>query len=316
MIDTVFMFMPTSQSKVLDISSFTKGCREIKSQEGKTCIKGYVDNILINSSSNGINIRGSLSEFFYPNNIYTLRRSDIKEVIEKLSDITGIKIDEAIITRIDIAEQFNLKHPINRYLSLLGECSRFKRIQCTEDTVYYNSGKTKAPPRQMCFYDKIKDMQAKNKAIPEICKGLNMLRYEMRYRGDLKRQFEENKTVRASSLYSLRLYTKLVYLWNDNYKNISKMDNFNSGAIDKDSIKTVDDGVKAALSLLLNKTDPDFIQQLISSFKDESIYNRPEYYTRLKNRLIDISKNMPFSKGDNIIDELNSKINNTVECIR
>lgn len=197
---------------------------------GETVISGTFDDFRITVNKNGVNIKnGSLCKWYLGDNFQTLGRSDVQRAIEKLSDTLHLPVDEATITRLDIAQNFKVNYPVNVYYNHLGEMKYCKRSPITNgagleiEGLYYflnNRGGL------LVFYDKIKEQKAKRQEINELYKNNNILRYEQRYFKHLPKSFNVER-VTGAMLYKEKFYIGAIDRWRDNYRAIKKINDIN-----------------------------------------------------------------------------------------
>jgi hypothetical protein len=190
--------------------------------ENGQVITGTLNNYKISVSQNQLKIKdGSLCKFYLGDNFQTLGRKDTKQAIEKLSDALHLSIKEAIVTRLDIAQNFILKHPVSVYLNHLGELKIGKRSMCAGSSLYYYQSKG-----LLIFYDKVKEQKEKGNTIPELFSNRNTLRYEQRYRQALNKTFEVEK-VTGALLFDETFYKGVIDRWRDHYRKIKKINDIN-----------------------------------------------------------------------------------------
>lgn len=184
---------------------------------GEEVITGSIDNLKISISRYQVKIKdGSLCKWYLGDNFKTMGRQDTQRAIERLSDILHLSIDKATIIRLDIAQNFIVKHPIEVYLNHLGELRHSKRLQEPSGIYYHKNGE------RLCFYDKNREQKNKGGLIPELYKDRNVLRYEQRYLGRLNARLGVIE-VTGALLYDERFYMGLINRWWNTYKDISKI---------------------------------------------------------------------------------------------
>ena len=116
---------------------------------GMEVITGNVGNLKVSINRYQVKIKdGSLCKWYLGDNFKTMGRQDTQRAIERLSDILHLPIDKATIIRLDIAQNFIVKHPIEVYLNHLGELRRSKRLQEPSGIYYHKNGE------RLWFYDK------------------------------------------------------------------------------------------------------------------------------------------------------------------
>lgn len=186
----------------------------------------YNGNIVITGELNGLKVvvnnyqmkvkDGSLCKWYLGNNFNTMNRRDTQMAVEKLSDVLHLPMSKAIITRIDIAQNFIMKYPCDVYLSHLGTLKQAARIEQPSSLYYQQASST------LCFYDKIKEQKKHHDAIPELFRDRNVLRYEQRYIGRLSKQLEVEE-ITGALLYDEVFYMGLIDRWQNKYRSINKV---------------------------------------------------------------------------------------------
>jgi hypothetical protein len=196
---------------------------------GEYIISGILGNTLNNNyykitvSNRDVNIKnGSLCKYHLGDNFKTMTMSSTRTAIERLSDTLHLPIEKATVTRLDIAQNFIVKNPVQDYYNHLGELSNSKRSPITNGTgniegVYYFKRLG-----LLLFYNKLKEQRDKGQPIPEIYQDRNVLRYEQRYQKNLAKSFNVER-VTAAMLFDEAFYINVTNLWKENYFNIKKI---------------------------------------------------------------------------------------------
>lgn len=189
-------------------------------------VTGELNGYKITVNNRGVNIKdNSLCKYHLGDNFKSLGRSDTKQAIQSLSDALHLPIEKATVSRIDIAENIIVQHPIDVYYSHLGELKHGKRstVQSNneiEGLYYYQSNGL------LVFYNKIKEQKAKGQPIPDLFKNSNVLRYEQRYRKRLPKTFGVER-VTGAMLYDERFYMGIIDRWKKSYFDIKKINDTN-----------------------------------------------------------------------------------------
>lgn len=184
---------------------------------GEDVITGTLDNLKISVSQWQVKIgEGSLCKFLLGDNFQTMGRANIKRAIEKISDSLHLDISQAEVKRLDVAENFIVRHPPRIYFNHLGMLHNAKRLPHPEGLYYSKRAKI------LCFYDKVREQKSKGEPIPELYQSCNVLRYEQRYMGRLGEAFKR-EAVTASTLYDEGFYIELLNRWRDDYRAINKI---------------------------------------------------------------------------------------------
>ena len=188
---------------------------------GSLVISGSLNGYKITVSERCVNvIDGSLCKFYLGDNFQTLNRSDAKKAIEKLSDTLHLPFEQATVSRIDVAQNFIVKHPTEVYFNHLGEYLHNKRLVQPNGLYYTN------PKGLLIFYDKVKEQKDKGQKIPELYKDSFTLRYEQRHKARLKDTFKAER-VTGAMLYDEAFYMNIIDKWQEAYKRIEKINDVN-----------------------------------------------------------------------------------------
>lgn len=178
-----------------------------------------------------IRLEGSLCKFWYGNNLQTLTRQQTQGAINRLIEILQTDITKARVTRLDLGANLLVSGSCCEYLSMLGECGRYKRgWNYREQTQSY-----KLKARELIVYDKIRESKDKGLQIPIEFKGQNLLRVEYRIFGHIAKQIGWNSVVRLGDLYKGDFYSFVVDKWKDEYYKINKLKDQVMGTIKNDS---------------------------------------------------------------------------------
>jgi len=189
---------------------------------GKIVLAGDLSNeFKVTVKNDCIKLDGSLCKYYLGDNFQTLGRGDTKRAFEKISDTLRLPIDKATVYRLDIAQNFILKHPLENYFNHFGKLKYGGRSPITRDGeiegMYYYQSKG-----LLVFYDKVKEQTVKRRHIPELYQNRNVLRYEQRYTKRLPKALNiENVT--AATLYDEKFYIDVINRWRDNYFAIQKI---------------------------------------------------------------------------------------------
>ena len=151
-------------------------------------------------------------------------------------------------------------------------------------------------------------LQNRGGKIPDIYKGQNVLRYEIRFNSRLPAQLKEN-TVKAQTLYDRKFYNKMLKIYANRYYSIHKSKQID---MDTSNIKTVSDAFNLYTAKLLNEEKEGQISDYIASLKESNAFNDTKYYTRLKRKFKDVTSLKYQAKNNDLIKELDNEINNLI----
>jgi hypothetical protein len=310
MYDTVNMWLDWYKVGNYNLSTITNKLTNQIEKHSKdfNSITGNINNYKVGLYETGISLKGSICKYYNNDNLHTLTRSGMQRAIEKMSDDLSLPIQLATIRQVDLSTHFIMTREPHEYYNYLGAKQYFKRVQATNNTLYYNTN-----ARQIIFYDKIKEAKSKKVEIPMIYKNENLLRYEIRHKGRLNKQFNLPE-VTAQTLYNEQFYIKLIDIWVNEYLNIEKINKLTINNMEQ--IKTVKNAEEMIFGILLNKIGQSEIESLISDFKANHVYTDPKYYTRLKNKLKTLANKPNISDRSELIEELNRNIKSIKEHYR
>lgn len=312
MYDSVDFKINSNEVKGIDFLSEIPCCfdnvAEHHYSDGKTTITGTLENYKISVSNECVKIgNGSLCKYYLGNNFDTMTREYTRMAIEKLSDTLHLPIDQAQITRIDVAQNLILEHPTEVYWNHLGASYPNKRL-LQSDGLYY-----KNPRGLLVFYDKIKEQKKKRQTIPELYRDKNVLRYEARYTNRLNNTFKVNQ-VTGSLLYDEAFYSGLMNRWEDSYKAINKI---NDVTINFEAMKTKREFNIMGILSLVEKVGGEMamIDQINESYKIGKLTKRQAFDLRKSTKEACKLKDGITIESD-VIKELNNKVEETCKNYR
>lgn len=308
MFDTVNFWIDRAMvgGEPFTIAQYLTGITEYSNARGYS-ISGKAGDYSIYLNESGISMKGSLPKFLLSDNIHTLSRAGARDAITKLSDEIHLPIKLAKVTRVDVSTVLPMKREPNEYYPLLGNKPHFKRLQATENTLYYNTIK-----KQLIFYDKKAEAKAKGVIIPAGFEGANLLRIEARFLSRLSKQFNLTE-INGATLTDEKFYTGMVKRWGDEYFSIDKLKSLS--IMDATNIKTVTDGKNMAFAMLLQKEGQSFIDAYIAELKAKKTYTDPKSYTRVKKGLNELIAASTATDQNELIKELDQAVNEiTMNC--
>lgn len=227
---------------------------------GVPCISGNLSGLKVWVSQSAVRVKdGSLCKFYLGDNFKTLGRRDTQRAIEMLSDMLHLPMDRADITRIDVAENMIMKHPVSVYLNHLGQLARATRLP-EPSGLYYRIG-----DECLCFYDKPKEQKNHHNQIPQLYQDRNVLRYEQRYLNRIAARLKEER-ITGGTLCAEQFYIKLLINWRDRYKAITKI---NDVTLNFDAMTTKQQLYKMGLLALAEKVGGqlELINQIVEAKK-------------------------------------------------
>ena len=290
-----------------DVSKFLDRAKDqIDHETGEVCTFGSLEGLKVSIYTGGISIIGSLAKYLYPNNIYPLDRHTTAQAIEKLSDSLHINLNDAKVTGLEFGTQFVMAHPVENYLSKLGDMPKLLRYHFDVGTLYYKP-KGKQQLKVFAFYDKKADAVAKNMALPVGFDEANLLKYEMRINGRLPQPLGVPE-VTAATISEKPFYRLMVKRYQESYFAISKNNQIKTDVMDE--IKTVSDAFDVLVARLISQSDQSQITAFLEELKDAKVFGDRKCYTRLKKKIIEVANKASVSISDEDIKELDDEIKN------
>lgn len=310
MYDTVNMWLEWSKVGNVNLSTITKKLNNCLEHKGGNfnSFTGNLNNYKVGIYETGISLKGSICKYFTNDNLQTLTRSGMERAIEQMSDELSLPVNLARINQVDLATHFIMNRTAPEYYPYLGDKRYFKRLQATNDTLYYNTS-----ARQLIFYNKLKEAKSKGVIIPDVFNNKNLLRYEIRHKGRLGKQFNLPE-VTAETLYNEKFYINLIDIWVKEYFNIQKINRLTINNME--NIKTPKDAENMIFGLLLNKVGHDEIENLITDLKAKQVYSDPKYYSRLKTKLKQLANMTEITEKSELITELDKEIKSIKQYYR
>lgn len=157
----------------------------------------------------------SICKYYLGDNFQTLTLKQFNDAIDDIEERLNIDLSKAVVCRIDIAANFFMKYSPSSYHSCLTHLSRHIR-GAINGNLYF-----KTTRKELNFYDKKKEYRQKRKKIPKDYEDIeNVLRYEIRFRKNVKKQF--GHTVTIADLCREDFFKRIVNKWQSNYWSITK----------------------------------------------------------------------------------------------
>lgn len=275
-------------------------------KRGYSC-SGKLGDYTVYCFQTGISFKGSLAKYYLPSNVYTLTRQTAGEALEQMSDTLHIDMTAARVTRLDVSTVFPTQRPPTDYYPSLGEKPYYCRRQYSKTTLYYTQTQ-----KQLIFYDKTKEANAKGALIPQTFVGCNLLRYEMRYTKNVQRLLRSRTTITGATLTDSTFYYSTIQRWKAEFDTIKKINTISTMT---DNIKTPKEAQKALFSILLQQGGQTYIDEFIADLKSKNVFSDPKYYSRLKAELNRILQAPQAAKSD-MIRELEKAVSDVAQYAR
>lgn len=221
MFDTIYFRLTQAELPDADFLSesacYLDNVAEHTFNDGLVVLTGNVGCLKVSLNRFQIKVKdGSLCKYYLGDNLQTMGRRDTERAIEQLSDTLHLPMSKALVTRLDVAQNFCTKYPPDVYFNHLGVLKYATRLQEPNGVYYSQTG------GRLAFYDKNREQKTKREQIPELYNGRNVLRYEQRYTQRIARQLNVPE-VTGSMLYDEAFYIGILNRWRDTYRAIQKI---------------------------------------------------------------------------------------------
>jgi len=261
-------------------------------------VTGYLDSLKVSIKESRVKIYDcSLCKYYLGDNFKTLTRGDTKRAIDKISDSLHLPFHLANVTRIDFAKNLIMQYDEKIYYPYLGEAQYYKRLEENNGLYYDNQ------LRQLLFYGKEYEQRIKRQPIPELYKGRNILRYEMRLRKRLRKQLNQTE-ITAGLLYDEVFYGNLVNRWKNEYLAIQKINSKLNSMKPTGSKKKFAENM--TLYYILELGQPQVLNK-VKEWQESGKISKKQAYD-LRTFIKQLSKTPIDEKGNDLINELNQKV--------
>lgn len=267
--------------------------------DGTFSISGYLASIKVRVTGQAVKIQdSSLCKWYLGDNFQALSRGDTKHAIQRLSDELRLPMDRAAVTRVDVAQNFIMRHDKTVYFDHLGSLQYFNRLQQSNGLYYSNGNNT------LVFYEKVHEQTIKGQPIPEMYRAKTCLRYEQRYKRRLLQTFNRPE-LRAADLYEPGFYCDLVNRWRGEYEKIKKI---NDIQINYSMIKTKKDQANQALLYYVSQRGGELavINEIKEAYKRGELTKKQAH--DLRQQVEEACKCESFTSSSDVILELDKKV--------
>ena len=217
MIDSIKLFSKNINQIDISFLESKYGLNTIQSNDGYYRYSTQIGNIIIKIDNNGFHLEGSAPKYLYNNNIETLKHSQIRTLINSLSESVGFDISGLTITRIDITDNIPVTNSPILYKKHLGNCRHLQRVDFEFNGLQYIND-----TRKLTFYDKLLEQQNKGISIPDKYRNINLFRYEY----SIMKRRKDHLSDKISTLNDLTIpenYLILVDKWDYMFDQINKI---------------------------------------------------------------------------------------------
>lgn len=274
---------------------------------GEWKITGSFANYHATLNDRGLFLSGSLAKLYFGENQSSLSRSATKEALQMLGDTLAIPIEQADVTRLDIACNLPMKHEVPTYYPALGNARHYKRLE-QNNGIYYNNHQ-----RQMLFYGKVKEQQLKKVPVLPIFQQKNVLRYELRFLNRVKKQFNISE-LKPDKLTNEPFYIEILNRWKDEYFKIYRHRLLTFKPEIMNSTKAFEQQLMAmGLKALGGEAQA---LQMIEQARQQGMFENKMQAKRLKDKLKDLCSLPVCTEQNELIEELDKKIKEALRFYR
>lgn len=265
-------------------------------------VNGFLNNYQVNINQWRMKFQhASIGKYINGDNLQGMSLRRTREAFEKLSLQLHLNLDKAKVTRLDLGRNLLMQLSPSSYLSYLGEHIHYKRFLYESGLLYKNSG------RELVFYDKVKEQKHKRLEIPELFIGRNVLRFELRYKNHLEREFKVDK-LRISNITEETFYVEILKRWKQEYLNIKKLSNKASEL--EPTISTRELIVNLA-AMAIRDIGSDYLTKKIGEWQEKGIIGKKQASDHRKAIRDAILKEFK-ANGNELIDELDKKVKEAI----
>ena len=180
-------------------------------------------------------------------------------------------------------------------------------VNSKSNSVYFQNTQ-----RTIIFYDKIADCRSLKEEIPELFKGRNVLRYELRFMKNISVQFK-GQTITAETLYSEPFYIEILNRWRESYFAISRNEGFKMK--EDIDIHKPQDLLKHLAAIGIQQLGTGKVLDMLDNSRQSGKLTKMQVH-RLKAKVNEITSTPELVEPNDCIKELDKKVNREVLCNR
>lgn len=315
MIDTIKGNMEIKKGNIIPDS--LRISSKIKKKEETYNVTSNIDNFKITIRYDSVTDKpiklfftGSLTKFYFGDNLRQLDWGEMKIAIKRLSKEVGVNIEDANLTRIDFGMNMTVNFPVHEYISCLHEFPRLEYMRFKDSVTFFTKGKG----RSLVFYDKLREMKdgTTTYSIPNHLRDSNILRYEIRLQRNLNKRFRLKSNMIVKDLFKESVQEKLVDQWIRGYQKVNKT----SLGIDPLFLLKSHNGTYKYLAYHgLEKVGYNRVVNTISDLNFD-IKSFASKRSKMKGHVRDLLKEVNNSRLErNLVNELDKKINLVLSSI-
>lgn len=234
---------------------------------------GDLGNLKVRFSKNTLSVENSLCRWYLGDNLKTLTRKSIGLANEKLSDILHVNMQDAEVIRLDVGHNYPMKYKPKAYFDSLGQLPRYNRLEQPNGVCFRTEN------IELIFYDKIVEYKKKQGKLPEEYSDLNLLRYELKLKNNLKRTLKRPE-VTVQNLSNVDFYNQINKLHYEMYSKVEKRKELNLNIGGMKGVKGLGNtGIVSLINLigqnqLIKMINNNYIRGIISPREKRDMLDR------------------------------------------
>lgn len=304
MIDTIRILLYTNQE--INYDNLTLIEEKVNQSSGEMILTGKLKNLNITKKADRLYISGSLTKYYYGNNLANLSRSEIEIALLMIEESLRVSIRQAIIYRLDLALNLQLSESPKNYLNCLGSLNRFERDTFGKSGLYYRQKE-----KCLVLYDKSSELKRKKVELP--IDSSNFLRIELRFLKRINKAFGKRQIL-ISDLLRDDFYLKSLNHLDTLFKKIERR-----------KMKKIADDVLSNLEPknLINYLAAEYLREIglekaieyIEQLQRNQAIDRLKAY-RLKAKIKQLNTLPKFTESSPLVIELDTAFNQELDNLR
>lgn len=222
MYDTVKLWFPGHPD--VQNTSKLENVKYRVNEDDSIIVSAALGNLCVEFRESGTSVRGSLAKFYFGHNVDTLIRPVVKDALDEICDAINRNVADAIVTRIDFAENYELSSDLSDVFGALGDKSGWRKSELRQSGEGFSYRAVSFPRRELLFYRKKPELKSKRED-PDLIARVsdNMLRIELRITSGIAKYLAlDGEKVKAVQLYDTAFFSRLVRAHEGEYRKVQK----------------------------------------------------------------------------------------------
>ncbi|MCZ4408704.1 hypothetical protein O3Q51_07785 [Cryomorphaceae bacterium 1068] len=251
--------------------------------------------LTISFSQTMLNISGSITKFYFRNNVEQLSFVQLHHAVSQLEEYLNLGLADCILSKAEFAFNFGLSHKPEVYVPIFGKHSRLGLPTVSHgSTVYFEHNS-----RRLKFYNKGNDAIAKKMDYPDVLQPMNIGRIELTFKSKMKRQIGFNT---LGELLEKENYSALVDYWYNDYLTIHKLSEFNK----EWGFSSLSQMVNYGFNEWCNSKGYSYVYSAIEQENHKGNITNGRMASRMKSRLNKAFSDSTDAQQGNLIEEMDN----------